>query len=595
MRHKGTGETWVGSYSFAPIREQDGAIVGSVVACRDITEQKRAQEALQQTAFRLRLALDAAQAGMWEWDLRTNKNFWSEELWTLYGLEPHKCEPSYEVWRQTIHPDDRTEAERAVKEAASKGNELNAEWRVRDGKGAERWLMSRGKPIFDENGFVVRYIGIVMDITQRKRSEEALSESERFLRQSEKIARSGDGKPIRSPTGCTGQKACMTSSNSQGIIFPTFEEGGTFFVPEHRPIIREAIENTLNHGSPFKLEAEALTSSGKRLWTELRGLMRVEEGEGPQVVGSLLDITERKIAEADQKLLSTAIEQAAEGIVVTDPDGIIQYVNPAEEKISGYNKDQLIGKGADIFKSDRHSEDFFTDLWATINAGNVSSGRFINRKNDGTEYHEDSTISPVYGESGSLTNFVALKHDVTKHVNLQTQLFPAQKMEAIGALAGGFAHDFNNKLQVIDGYVDLALFNQDLPETLRSDLEVIKQTVSSSAELINGMMVFSRKAPVEFHAINLNELVSQAGSILSRSIPKMIEIDVFLADDLWTVNGDKTQIKQILMNLAVNARDAMPDGGKLTIKTNNIVLDDEYSHFNAAVKPGKYALDHSIG
>ncbi len=433
-------------------------------------------------------------------------------------------------------------------------------------------------------------LGLLWISQQRKRSENALSESERFLRLSEKIARTGGWKANPFTNRLHWTEGVYDILEAPRDYLPNFEEGGTFFVPEHRPIIREAIENTLNHGNPFRLEAEILTSSGKRLWTEVRGLMRVEEGEEPQVVGSMLDITERKIAEADQKLLSTAIEQAAEGVIITDRNGIIQYVNPAEEKISGYNKDQLIGNGADIFKSDKHSEHFFTDMWATINAGNVWSGRFINRKNDGTEYHEDSTISPVYDKSGSLTNFVALKHDVTKHIDLQSQLFQAQKMEAIGTLAGGFAHDFNNKLQVIDGYVDLALFNQDLPETLRSDLEVIKQTVSSSAELINGMMVFSRKAPVEFHPINLNELVSQAGSMLSRSIPKMIEIDVFLADDLWTVNGDKTQIEQILMNLAVNARDAMPDGGKLTVKTNNIALDEEYCRLHPAAKPGRYAM-----
>ena len=127
---------------------------------------------------------------------------------------------------------------------------------------------------------------------------------------------------------------------------------------------------------------------------------------------------------------------------------------------------------------------FTEQLWETINAGKVWSGRFVNKKKDGTKYHEDATISPVYDKSGKLTNFVAVKHDVTKQLELQEQLFQAQKMEAIGTLAGGFAHDFNNKLQVIDGYVDLILFNKDLPETIKSDLGVIKQAVDSSAELI---------------------------------------------------------------------------------------------------------------
>jgi PAS domain S-box-containing protein len=137
-----------------------------------ITERKRAEEALRSSMERLGLALDAAQAGSWEWDLRTNKNIWSEELWKVYGLEPHSCEPSYEAWRQTIHPDDRAKTEQIVQDAAQDGTELNAEWRVRNRDSTERTLMSRGRPVRDADGQVARYIGIVLDITERKRAEE---------------------------------------------------------------------------------------------------------------------------------------------------------------------------------------------------------------------------------------------------------------------------------------------------------------------------------------------------------------------------------------------------------------------------------------
>jgi PAS domain S-box-containing protein len=303
-----------------------------------------------------------------------------------------------------------------------------------------------------------------------------------------------------------------------------------------------------------------------------------------------LEIVERKRAAEREQLLVAAIEQAAEGIVITDAAGIIQYVNPAEENISGYSSDELIGQGADIFKSDKHPADFHTNMWATITAGKVWSGRFINRKKDGTEYHEDSTISPVYDKSGKLTNFIAVKHDVTKQLALQEQLFQAQKMESIGTLAGGFAHDFNNRLQVIDGCVELILSNKDLPETVKSEMEVIKETVDGSVELIKGMMIFSRKAPVKFKTIELNKVVAQTRSMLTRAMPKVIEIDILLADDLWATKGDKTQIGQILMNLAINARDAMPDGGKITVQTQNTILDEEYHRFDPLAKPGRYAL-----
>ncbi len=169
---------WFDVSVFSPAKEYFVAVFDN------ITDRKRAETAIQESGVRLRLALDAANAGSWEWDLRTNENSWSEELWRLYGLEPHSCDPSYEAWRQIVHPDDRAMVEHVVQETASTGAELNAEWRVHDREeGSERWLMSRGRPLRDEDGQLARYIGIVIDITERKRSEQVLQEAYEFLEQ----------------------------------------------------------------------------------------------------------------------------------------------------------------------------------------------------------------------------------------------------------------------------------------------------------------------------------------------------------------------------------------------------------------------------
>jgi len=157
-------------------------VANAMERIRLLDEERGRSEELQRSEERLRLALEAAEAGIWEWNLRTNENIWSEELWRLYGLEPGSCEPSYDAWRQTIHPDDRARAEQAVTDAAMNEAELNIEYRVVDRDGSHRWLMSRGRPVRDGKGRVVRYNGIVMDVTKRKQAEQRERELEAHKR-----------------------------------------------------------------------------------------------------------------------------------------------------------------------------------------------------------------------------------------------------------------------------------------------------------------------------------------------------------------------------------------------------------------------------
>ena len=155
--------------------------------------------------------------------------------------------------------------------------------------------------------------------------------------------------------------------------------------------------------------------------------------------------------------MATAIEQSAEAVIITDTDGIIQYVNPAVERNSGFSSEELLGKTPRVFKSEETPRTFYRQLWDTIKEGHIWSGRLVNRRKDGSLFHEEATISPVRNVSGEITNFVAVKRDITEHLELSKQLFQAQKMEAVGTLAGGVAHDFNNLLQVVLGYSELIL------------------------------------------------------------------------------------------------------------------------------------------
>lgn len=319
-------------------------------------------------------------------------------------------------------------------------------------------------------------------------------------------------------------------------------------------------------------------------------VMDPQSGELLGVTIFASDITERKQAEAERGRLMAAIEQVAEAIVVTDTQGSIQYVNPAFESITGYTRSEAVGRNPRFLKSGEHDEEFYKQLWGTITAGRVWSGRIINKRKDGRIYYEEATISPVKEASGKVTNFVAVNRDITEHLNLSKQLQQAQKMEAVGNLAGGVAHDFNNVLQVVLGYSELLLSDEKLTHLQRSDLHKVHDSARRGADLVKRLLTFSRKSEIAPKPLNLNRCISDFRKMLERTVPKMIDIQLILAKELNTINADPTQVDQVLMNLAVNARDAMPDGGKLIFETANIVLDDDYAKTHLEAGPGRHIL-----
>jgi PAS domain S-box-containing protein len=299
---------------------------------------------------------------------------------------------------------------------------------------------------------------------------------------------------------------------------------------------------------------------------------------------------EGQTAQEARTLLAAAVEQAAESVEITDPKGTIVYVNPAFERTTGYSSEEVIGNNPRILKSGNHNEKFYKRMWKTLTDGKPWTGHLINKKKDGTLFEEDATISPVKDDSGKLVNYVAVKRDVTKEVSLQKQLLQAQKMEAIGTLAGGIAHDFNNLLQVTLGYSELLLTEKSKKDRDYADLQKICQASRSGAELVRSLLTFSRKVEPRAVPINLNNQVQHTEKLLSRTIPRMIDIRLELSEDLARTNADPGQIGQIIMNLSVNARDAMGEEGTLTIRTENVTLDEEYCQLNVEAQPGDYVL-----
>ena len=289
-------------------------------------------------------------------------------------------------------------------------------------------------------------------------------------------------------------------------------------------------------------------------------------------------------------LLATAVEQGAEAIMITDTAGAIQYVNPSFERITGYLRDEVVGQNPRVLRSGKHDDAFYRSMWRTLARGDVWTGSFINRRRDGSLYTQEATISPVRDSGGEIVNYVCAGRDVTRERDLEEQLRQSQKMEAVGQLAGGIAHDFNNLLTAIMGNSELLLGNMERDDTRRADVEEIRHAGARATALTRQLLAFSRRQVLEPAILDLNSVVENVSKMLQRLIGEQIELITTLEPDLGQVNADPGQIEQVVLNLALNARDAMPDGGTLLIETANSELDEEYGGTDVRVAPGPYVM-----
>ena len=304
-----------------------------------------------------------------------------------------------------------------------------------------------------------------------------------------------------------------------------------------------------------------------------------------------LDELQRRVAvwEAAQRL-SAAVEQAAGAVIITDVQGHIQYVNPGFEHMSGYGQAEVLGQTPRILQSGEHDATFYGELWATIRAGNIWHGRLVNKRKDGTRYVVDATITPVRDANGQIANYVSLQRDVTREAQLEEQYRQLQKMEVMGQLTSGIAHDFNNLLTVINGFAELLQVQLSPYEPAHELLAKIRDAGRHGVELVQQLLAFSRKQTITPRLVDLGQLVAGMQSMLQRVIGEHIELTTHVAPDLWPVKVDATQMEQVIVNLAVNARDAMPQGGRLTIEVANVVLDHEYVGGHLQAQPGEHVL-----
>jgi PAS domain S-box-containing protein len=288
--------------------------------------------------------------------------------------------------------------------------------------------------------------------------------------------------------------------------------------------------------------------------------------------------------------LASAIDQSGEMVLITDTDGLIRYVNPAFEKITGYHPEEVLGQNPRLLKSGKQDALFYQAMWECLRRGELWRGHFINRRKDGTLYEEDATISPIRNDQGKIMHYVAVKHDVTRELQLEAQFRQAQKMEAIGKLAGGIAHDFNNILTVIFGYGSMLQHETLRQHSVHQKVLAILAAANRAKDLVQQILTFSHQHEQKRQIIRLTPVIREATKFLRATLPSNIRIDLNLSADAPTVLADPTQIYQVTMNLATNALHAMEGHqGCLTVKLEAFTPDAAFLALHPRFRPISYA------
>jgi PAS domain S-box-containing protein len=437
-----------------------------VVNVRDVTERRRAEEGLLKSQERFLLAARATNDAVWDWDLRTDEVWWNDGIRSLFGYGHDGVTPHVAWWSEHIHPHDHERVIGSVQAVLATGEQSwSAEYRFRRADGGYAEVFDRAYVLFDEGGRPRRMIGAMMDISERKRAEEALRETSRMLR--------------------------------------------------------------------------------------------------------------------------ALIESSPLPILAVDRDCRVQLWNDAATRVFGWTEDEVLGRFLPTVPAEEREA--FAELLGRYVRGHTARTYETRRvRKDGRPI--DVLVSPavLVDEAGAVVGAMAVIDDVTERRYLEEQLRQSQKLEAVGRLAGGIAHDFNNLLTVITGRARLAQRRLPAGDAVRADIELIARTGERAATLTQQLLAFSRKQVLQPRVVDLNAVVAGMGAMLRRLIPEDIDLVLRPGPDLWRVRADPGQIEQVITNLALNARDAMPSGGRLEIETANVRLDDPMGKGLAGVPPGSY-------
>lgn len=607
---------------------------------KDITDMEQAETALSRSEANLKEAQRVAQIGSWEWDATADTIAWSEEYYRIYGHDPEKPAPSYINHLQAYTAESRERLDAAVRKAMEQGEPYELDLELARPTPITQWICSRGEVMRDRTSRIMGLRGTAQNITDRKLAEKKIGRLNRIYaalsRTGEEIIRAVDIEDLYA-------KACSILVEDGlfrmawiGIIDPQeytvipaaycgYEEGylenirisltadspegkgptgtavreGRCFVnndTENNPLMMPWCEEALKRG--YRSNAAIPIRAGKNIL----GVLTVYADEtnyfDEHIIGLLTSLaddiafaTKHRRAEQEMAFLASVVENVPDAICSIDTSGNITSWNKAAVQMLGYTKEEIMGKHITVILPEELAQNGLDHIMSIMNEpGSFTGYESVRISKDVRKVPVEATAVAMKDKAGRVTAYVLIMRDMTEKRRLEGQLRHAQKMEAIGTLAGGIAHDFNNILNIIIGYGMIVQDRLADDPISREHIGEVLSAADRASNLTGRLLAFSRKQVVEMKSVKIDEVIAGMGKMISRIIGEDILFSTELAGRELLVKADTTQIEQVLMNLATNARDAMPNGGRLSVATALTEIDDGFILAHGYGKKGIYAL-----
>ena len=605
-RNGAAEDVWL-DLNYSPVADESSKPAGVLAIVVETTERKRGEQELREREAELARVQKIGGVGGLEVDLRGGfRNRRSPEYLTVHGLPPDAKNESHEEWVRRIHPDDRVRVESNFREVvAGNATDYSAEYRIiRPSDGALRWISAKAVIERDEKGQPVRLIGAHTDITERRRIEDALRAAD------ERIQLALDAGAVVGTwvwdipndrlTGDARFARTFSLDPEQAARGVTRKKALPQVYPDDVEPVQTAMRHAMKNGGPYRSEYRLRHADGIYRWIESNGQCELDaDGNPARFAGVLIDINDRKQAETKLQQLNATLEHQVEQrtrerdriwnnsnelMASASFDGALKSVNPAWTRMLGWDEATLLSRP---FREFIHPDDIAIATAAIeVLARGDSVSRFEGRLlcSDGSHCLIAWNAAPWEGE------FYAVGRDITDQREVEESLRQAQKMEAVGQLTGGIAHDFNNLLTGIVGALDLlrTRIGQGRFDSVDRYITAAMTSANRAAALTHRLLAFARRQPLDPKPVNANQMITSLEDLLRRTIGEQIQLEIVAAGGLWPTMCDPNQLENAIINLALNARDAMPDGGKLTIETANAHLDNSYAAAQRDVTPGQY-------